>query len=216
MNTAVLVPISIVLISGLVLQLYGIAQNTSDKVVVFATDADNAVDCAIRGVPIQECSPDLLQAGTGVQELAEFSEFNQQLIQNLSPDTRMTLMIEEGEGFTASLKDSIATVKVVSLSPQRQIGVLDITTERAGSQTVANDIVVLGSESMSIDIDGDDDADILLKSNQIRENQMIVSMLVLRGTVLPMQASIAIGLAVGSALLAFWYARDRLRQKNHS
>ena len=41
------------------IQLVDIAEGSSDKVVNYAADMESAIDCAIAGVPIEQCSPNL-------------------------------------------------------------------------------------------------------------------------------------------------------------
>lgn len=59
MKALLFVPVAITIILAFVVQLSDIAISTSDKVLNYADDMDNAVDCAFRGIPILECSPDL-------------------------------------------------------------------------------------------------------------------------------------------------------------
>lgn len=41
-------------------ELSDIAQTSSEKSVSFANDMNGAMDCAFRGIPIEECSPTLM------------------------------------------------------------------------------------------------------------------------------------------------------------
>ena len=40
-------------------QLADVAQSTADKTLSYATDMEQAVDCAFHGLPLEECSPDI-------------------------------------------------------------------------------------------------------------------------------------------------------------
>lgn len=59
MKALILVPIVATLMLGFVLQLVDIAESSSEKTLDFADDMNLAMDCAVRGIPIQECAPDL-------------------------------------------------------------------------------------------------------------------------------------------------------------
>ena len=41
-------------------EMADIAQSTSDKTLDFAGDMENAVDCAVRGLPLEQCSPGIM------------------------------------------------------------------------------------------------------------------------------------------------------------
>jgi len=55
-----LLPIFLSLTLGLGMQLADLANDVSSKTVEFSFNANQAVDCAFSGVPIAECSPDLV------------------------------------------------------------------------------------------------------------------------------------------------------------
>ncbi|MBD3209378.1 hypothetical protein GF367_03080 [Candidatus Woesearchaeota archaeon] len=54
------IPIFITIILGFATQLETIAEDTSDKAIDFSQDMSNAMDCATKGIPITECSPNLM------------------------------------------------------------------------------------------------------------------------------------------------------------
>lgn len=41
------------------MQLVDIAEGSSDKIVSYAADMEKSIDCAVAGVPIEQCSPNL-------------------------------------------------------------------------------------------------------------------------------------------------------------
>jgi hypothetical protein len=47
------------LILSLVTQLVAIGEDTSNKAVDYAQDMNMATDCAFKGIPLEECVPDL-------------------------------------------------------------------------------------------------------------------------------------------------------------
>lgn len=59
--TYVTVPVFMVLIVGFATQLEDIAKDTSSKALAFSDDMNKAMDCATQGIPISECSPDLMR-----------------------------------------------------------------------------------------------------------------------------------------------------------
>ena len=71
MNASYLMlPVFMTLIIGVASQMEEIAQDTSDKALAFSDDMNNAMDCATRGVPIEECSPDLMKKDFGPEKEA--------------------------------------------------------------------------------------------------------------------------------------------------
>ena len=59
MKELITASIVVSIIIGLTMQLVDIADSTSKKVVKYADDMNNAIDCAFKGVDIYVCSPDL-------------------------------------------------------------------------------------------------------------------------------------------------------------
>lgn len=55
----IIAPVIAMFMIGFFLQIVSIADSTSAKVVTFAEDMDNAVDCALSGISIYNCSPNL-------------------------------------------------------------------------------------------------------------------------------------------------------------
>jgi hypothetical protein len=79
MEKIIFLPIIGVMILGFALQLYDIAESSSEKTVKYADDMNKAMDCAFTGRLISECSPELMS--TNFKE-----EANQTLtiLQNMS------------------------------------------------------------------------------------------------------------------------------------
>ncbi len=57
----IVIPVFIVLILGVATQMEDIAKETSDKAIAFSDDMNDAMDCAVRGVPVSQCSPQLFE-----------------------------------------------------------------------------------------------------------------------------------------------------------
>jgi hypothetical protein len=58
-STLITLPIFMLIIIGFATQLEGIANDTAGKAIEFSTDMSNAMDCATRAIPIEQCSPNL-------------------------------------------------------------------------------------------------------------------------------------------------------------
>jgi hypothetical protein len=61
MQKLLVVPMIGVLLLSVALQLYEVAESSSEKVINYAEDMNKAMDCAMIGRPIRECSPDLMK-----------------------------------------------------------------------------------------------------------------------------------------------------------
>ncbi len=59
MKELLTIPAIAVVVLGFVLQLQDIAESTSDKAVSYAEDMNSAMDCAMAGIPISRCSPEI-------------------------------------------------------------------------------------------------------------------------------------------------------------
>jgi hypothetical protein len=60
MKELLIIPGIALLMLGFVVQLEGIAKQSSEKAIKFSQDMNNAMDCAFLGKPIRECSPNLM------------------------------------------------------------------------------------------------------------------------------------------------------------
>ena len=61
MNQLLVGPLLVLFLSGFTLELSNIAEHTSQKVLDFSQQMDGALDCALAGVDIRVCSPQLLR-----------------------------------------------------------------------------------------------------------------------------------------------------------
>lgn len=59
MDTIAYFGVASMLFLTLGMQLVDIAEGSSDKVISYAADMESAIDCAVAGVPIEQCSPNL-------------------------------------------------------------------------------------------------------------------------------------------------------------
>ena len=60
MKEILILPAVGLIILGFFMPLVEVAESTSEKALSFAVDMDSAMECAVAGVPISRCSPDLL------------------------------------------------------------------------------------------------------------------------------------------------------------
>lgn len=61
MKELLVLPVFGMIFLGIGLQLVDIAESTGAKAVDYAEDMNMAMDCAVRGVELEKCSPDLLE-----------------------------------------------------------------------------------------------------------------------------------------------------------
>jgi hypothetical protein len=75
MKAMILASVSVVIMLGFMLQLVDIADSTSNKALHFADSMDRAMDCAISGVSLDVCSPELKNTDFS-QDAREFQRVN--------------------------------------------------------------------------------------------------------------------------------------------
>lgn len=90
MKALLLAPIAIIIVLGFMTQLSDIAMSTSNKALNFADDMNNAMDCASRGIPVQECSPNLNKQDF-TPEKKEFIDLNKKMIEMYGIDLEKEL-----------------------------------------------------------------------------------------------------------------------------
>ena len=78
-------PIVFSILFGLAFELIDIAETSSDKIINFAESMENALDCAIAGISIDVCSPELSSISFE-PEINRFIETNER-IKEISKDT---------------------------------------------------------------------------------------------------------------------------------
>lgn len=61
MKEIIIVPVIGLFIIGFAVELESIATDSGKKALKYASDMNNAMDCAMVGVPIRECSPELME-----------------------------------------------------------------------------------------------------------------------------------------------------------
>ena len=74
MKELLVAPAVILVVLGALTQFEDIALDTSDKALAFSDDMNGAMDCATRGIPIRECSPDLMGGYDFTQEREDFTQ----------------------------------------------------------------------------------------------------------------------------------------------
>lgn len=61
MKELLIIPIIAITLLGIASQLVETAEQSGEKVVSYAEDMNDAMDCAFLGKPLSDCSPDLLE-----------------------------------------------------------------------------------------------------------------------------------------------------------
>lgn len=84
MKEMLIAPGVMLLIMGFAVQLNDIAESSSDKVLAYAEDMNLAMDCALAGLPIRECSPELLKTDFSPEINKTISVLNS--MQDISPE----------------------------------------------------------------------------------------------------------------------------------
>ena len=72
MTNVILITTGVLIILGLTVELATIAEDASNKALMFSEDMNNALDCAFEGRPIEECSPNLMVSGEFEQDATGF------------------------------------------------------------------------------------------------------------------------------------------------
>lgn len=76
------IPIITLLIIGIATQMVGIADDVTDKTVLYAEEMNKAVDCAFYGVPLDQCSK-MLSTTDFRSDLSSFEAEIQDLQNNI-------------------------------------------------------------------------------------------------------------------------------------
>jgi len=82
-------PVVALMVLGFANNLVEIAGDTQQKVTVFADDMNNAVDCATRGIPIEVCSPRLMEQDFS-GEINNTIEINEEILEMLEESGQLT------------------------------------------------------------------------------------------------------------------------------
>lgn len=133
-KTILLVPIILSLTLGLGTQLADLANDASSKTVAFATSADEAVDCALRGVDISECSPEL----TSYDFEPEINRLN-----NLTQKYNLTL--KEGQTFKAYYNEELITFTVQKVNNKSVLMVTDEEIAQSVDNMLTANVVAKGN-----------------------------------------------------------------------
>ncbi len=73
MDQRILLPVIMISLLGTGLTLADIADRASAKTIAFAEDAESALDCAFRGLPLEQCSPGLMTKEAAIRQEARFA-----------------------------------------------------------------------------------------------------------------------------------------------
>lgn len=92
----IVAPFVVVLILGFVLQIANIAESASEKVVNYADEINNALDCAFDGISIYECSPGL-DTYNFEEDLTKYKDYNAEFLANITKIFENGTVISEGD-----------------------------------------------------------------------------------------------------------------------
>ncbi|RME53458.1 hypothetical protein D6783_01975 [Candidatus Woesearchaeota archaeon] len=206
MEKFIVLPIAIVLITGLALQLNDIAQRTSQKTIRFATDVDNAMDCALFGVDIKECSPDLVKnSGEFERELRDFREVMQEHAAFKEANGSVELAVPLDGAFAVSVIDEQYVFKLVKVEE----GVAEFEGVNLRDVFAREDVPLMKGGVFPVDVDEDGVPDVRVRLQEVNETGAVV--VVSAGDVSLLDLSV-VGLLAGVVgVLLLWLAKRSQR-----
>jgi len=83
MKELLIAPVVILMILSFTPRLLNIAESSQEKAVNFADDMNAAIDCATRGIPLEVCSPDLMEHNFDT-EINKTIELNSEILEMLA------------------------------------------------------------------------------------------------------------------------------------
>jgi len=95
MKALLITPIVGLMILGFIPQLLTIAESSQEKAIVFADDMNAAIDCATRGVALEECSPNLMNHDFS-PEMTETVELAEQIAKLASEQGSSVEVVSSG------------------------------------------------------------------------------------------------------------------------
>ena len=95
----IIAPLIGLFIIGFMIQMTEIAQSTSAKVINFTSDMDNALECALNGRSIFECSPRLGNYSFK-EDASEYETLNKEYIEELKNTFENATIIDDNYTLT--------------------------------------------------------------------------------------------------------------------
>ena len=210
MNTYVIIPIAVLILSGVALELSNIAEETSKKTVTFASDANDAVDCAIKGIPISECSARLTQREYQfAQDLEEFRQLNEQLIRNVTENNSLHVTLPQGGAFKLEYEENTQIIGVAEVKKEEVV--LQVLQLEKG---LKRDMFELSyKDSLKIDLNVDGNYDALIRVTQIYEEDVELFVEVVRGEVVPLKVPLLLLLLFALIAVAIHFSNKSSHTK---
>lgn len=197
-----MIPIAVLVLSGLGLQLNDIAQKASGKTISFADNAGEAVDCALLGIAIEECSPDLLEVAFE-DDLREFEEFNRDFAENLSDSqSKIHLILEKGESFKASHNKEFV-IRIDDIDVDNEM--IELIVVDLSDVTSVMRIPFGFGEELKLDVSDDGFSDIILHISALDTTSVDLSVEIIHGEVTPLDISVLLLLLTTGVLFYVFY-----------
>ncbi len=83
MKQLLIAPVFVVMFLGFATQLVDIAESSSAKTLDYTKDMNDAIDCAVRGIDLSVCSPNLMNYDFE-EEIDKTIKVNEEIIETLS------------------------------------------------------------------------------------------------------------------------------------
>jgi len=102
MKALIILPFVGLLLFPFVTELLTVAHSSQEKAVNFADDMNAAIDCATRGIPIAECSPDLMSY-----------DFTPEMDETIEISNDILAFLEEYKDYNVSVDEEGQTVIIL-------------------------------------------------------------------------------------------------------
>lgn len=109
------IPVVMIVVLTASSQLYDIAEQSSNKAVVFAEDIEGAMDCAVQGIELSKCSPNLMNTSFR-EDMENYSRVLNELNEN---QDMVFVTMPVGKNYIISTGDYNAFIKIESATDSR-------------------------------------------------------------------------------------------------
>ena len=133
MKELLVVPVFFMLFIGVSMQLVTIAQSTSQKAIGFADDMNKAMDCAVRGIDLKICSPNLFNTSFD-NEINSSLEINNKILSLSSKILQTNLTQLEKEyiiNYSSSRTNNLTNENIYNNIDEKEVvGVIEINNTK--------------------------------------------------------------------------------------
>lgn len=84
-STLITAPIFVIILTTFALNIIDIAQESSDETLKFAQESSNAMECAYKGIGLEQCSPELFEKDFKT-DLEQYKELNQEMLEKIKKE----------------------------------------------------------------------------------------------------------------------------------